>query len=460
MGDAANLPASLADGLSASFGDRFVTSEAIRLEHGKSETHFAPMPPDAVVYAGSTDEVVEAVKLCAEHGVPIVAYGAGTSVEGNALAPKGGVSLDLSRMTRIVAVNQEDFDCTVEAGVRREQLNEHLRDQGLFFPIDPGANATIGGMASTRASGTNAVRYGTMREAVLALTIVTAEGKVMRTSRRARKSSAGYDLTRLFVGSEGTLGIITEVTLRLHAIPEAISAATCSFETIGGAVDTVVQSIQLGIPLARVEILDDMQIRAVNKWSKMDLPELTTLFFEFHGSERYVAEQVETVRELASVNGGGEFRWAEKTEDRNALWKARHEAYYAAVNLRPGAIGWATDVCVPMSRLAECISETKADLQASNVPATILGHVGDGNFHVVFSMDPNSPDDLGEVKAINAKLVRRALEMDGTCTGEHGIGLGKQDWLVEELGDAVDLMRSVKRALDPQGILNPGKIFA
>ena len=455
-----NIPASLAEGLSAIFGDRFVTSEAIRLEHGKSETHFAPMPPDAVVYAQSTEEVVAAVKLCAEHGVPIVAYGAGTSVEGNALAPKGGVSLDLSRMTRIVAVNQEDFDCTVEAGVRREQLNEHLRDQGLFFPIDPGANATIGGMASTRASGTNAVRYGTMREAVLALTIVTAEGKVMRTSRRARKSSAGYDLTRLFVGSEGTLGIITEVTLRLHAIPEAISAATCSFETIGGAVDTVVQSIQLGIPLARVEILDDMQIRAVNRWSKMDLPELTTLFFEFHGSERYVAEQVQTVRELASANGGGEFRWAEKTEDRNALWKARHEAYYAAVNLRPGAIGWATDVCVPMSRLAECISETKSDLQASNVPATILGHVGDGNFHVVFSMDPNSPDDLGEVKAINAKLVRRALEMDGTCTGEHGIGLGKQDWLVEELGDAVDLMRSVKRALDPQGILNPGKIFA
>jgi len=460
VGDNANLPADLIEGLLASFGDRFVTSEAIRLEHGKSETHFEPMPPDAVVYAESTNEVVAAVKLCAEHGVPIVAYGAGTSVEGNALAPKGGVSLDLSRMTRIVAVNQDDFDCTVEAGVRREQLNEHLRDQGLFFPIDPGANATIGGMASTRASGTNAVRYGTMREAVLALTIVTADGRVMRTSRRARKSSAGYDLTRLFVGSEGTLGIITEVTLRLHAIPEAISAATCSFQTIGGAVDTVVQSIQLGIPLARVEILDDMQIRAVNKWSKMDLPELTTLFFEFHGSERYVTEQVETVRELASANAGGEFRWAEKTEDRNALWKARHEAYYAAVNLRPGGIGWATDVCVPMSRLAECIAETKTDLQASTVPATILGHVGDGNFHVVFSMDPNSPDDLVEVKAINAKLVRRALEMDGTCTGEHGIGLGKQDWLVEELGDAVDLMRSVKRALDPQGILNPGKIFA
>jgi D-lactate dehydrogenase (cytochrome) len=315
-------------------------------------------------------------------------------------------------------------------------------------------------MASTRASGTNAVRYGTMREAVLALTVVLADGRVIRTSRRARKSSAGYDLTRLFVGSEGTLGIITEITLRLHAIPEAISAATCSFATIGGAVDTVVQSIQLGVPLARVEILDDVQIRAVNRWSKLDLPELTTLFFEFHGSERYVAEQVETVRALAQANAGGEFRWAERPEDRSKLWKARHEAYYAAVNLRPGAIGWATDVCVPMSRLAECIGETKADLETSSVPATILGHVGDGNFHVVFSIDPGAPAELEEVKAINARLVQRALAMDGTCTGEHGIGLGKQEWLVEELGEAVDVMRSIKNCLDPKGILNPGKIFA
>ncbi|HEY1143477.1 MAG TPA: FAD-linked oxidase C-terminal domain-containing protein [Sphingomicrobium sp.] len=454
------LPDGLVEKLRELLGDRLQTGEAIRLEHGKSETHFAPMPPDAVAFAESTDDVVKIVRLCANAEVPMVPFGAGTSVEGNALAVRGGVSLDLSRMTRIIAVNPDDFDCTVEAGVRREQLNEYLRDQGLFFPIDPGANATIGGMASTRASGTNAVRYGTMRDAVLSLTIVTADGRVMRTARRARKSSAGYDLTRLLVGSEGTLGIITEVTLRLHAIPEAISAATCSFETIGGAVDTVVQSIQLGIPLARVEILDDVQIRAVNRWSRLDLPELTTLFFEFHGSERYVAEQIETVRELASANGGGEFRWAEKTEDRNALWKARHEAYYAAVNLRPGAIGWATDVCVPMSRLAECIGETKADLEASSIPATILGHVGDGNFHVVFSIDPNSPAELEEVSDINARLVRRALAMDGTCTGEHGIGLGKQDWLVEELGDAVDLMRSVKRALDPKDLLNPGKIFA
>jgi D-lactate dehydrogenase (cytochrome) len=453
------LPDGFVERLKQLLGDRLQTGEAIRLEHGKSETHFAPMPPDAVAFAESTDEVVFIVTVCAEMGVPVIPFGAGTSVEGNTLAVQGGLSLDLSRMTNIVAVNAEDFDCTVEAGVRREQLNEYLRDQGLFFPIDPGANATIGGMASTRASGTNAVRYGTMRDAVLSVTAVTATGEVIRTARRARKSSAGYDLTRLLVGSEGTLAIITEVTLRLHAIPEAISAATCSFDTIGGAVDTVVQSIQLGIPLARVEILDDMQIRAVNRWSKMDLPELTTLFFEFHGSERYVAEQVETVRELASANGGGEFRWAEKTEDRNALWKARHEAYYAAVNLRPGGVGWATDVCVPMSSLAECIAETKGELEASSIPATILGHVGDGNFHVVFSVDPNNADELEEVAAINARLIRRALAMDGTCTGEHGIGLGKQQWLVEELGEAVGLMRSIKRALDPQNLLNPGKVF-
>lgn len=448
------------DALGHLVGDRLHVGEAMRLEHGRSETHFAPMLPDAVVFAETTQEVAAVVRLCAEHRVPVIPFGAGSSVEGNTLAVHGGVSLDLSRMTRIIAVNTEDFDCTVEAGVRREQLNEHLRDQGLFFPIDPGANATIGGMASTRASGTNAVRYGTMREAVLSLTVVTADGQVIRTSRRARKSSAGYDLTRLFVGSEGTLGIITEVTVRLHAIPESIQAATCSFETIGGAVDTVVQSIQLGIPLARVEILDDMQIRAVNRWSKLDLPELTTLFFEFHGSERYVAEQIETVSALAAGNGGGEFRWAARTEERNALWKARHEAYYAAVNLRPGAIGWATDVCVPISRLAECIGETKHDLAASAIPATILGHVGDGNFHVVFSIDPDNPAELAEVKDINARMVRRALAMDGTCTGEHGIGLGKQDWLVEELGDAVGLMRSIKRALDPSNILNPGKVFA
>jgi D-lactate dehydrogenase (cytochrome) len=369
-------------------------------------------------------------------------------------------SIDTSRMNRILAVNPEDLDCTVEPGVTREALNQYLRDTGLFFPIDPGANATLGGMASTRASGTNAVRYGTMKDAVLSLEVVTPQGEVIRTARRARKSAAGYDLTRLYVGSEGTLGIITEVTLRLHPIPEAISAAVCSFDTLKGAVDTVVQSIQCGIPLARVEILDALQMRAVNRWSKLDYPEAPTLFFEFHGSENHVAEQVETVKALAEANGGGEFAWSNRPEERSKLWRARHEAYYAAVNLREGAVGWATDVCVPMSRLAECITETQDDLSGASMPATILGHVGDGNFHVVFSLDPNSADELAEVSALNARLVERALAMDGTCTGEHGIGLGKQEWLVAELGEAVEQMRVIKRAMDPQNILNPGKIFA
>ncbi len=453
------VPQQLLDELRAVFADRLQTNEAVCLAHGRSEAHFAPMPPDAVVYAHSTEDVVATVNACAKYGVPIIAFGAGTSIEGNALAARGGVTIDLSEMTEIVAVNAEDFDCTVQAGVRREQLNEHLRDMGLFFPIDPGANATIGGMASTRASGTNAVRYGTMREAVLSLKVVTPDGRVIRTSRRARKSAAGYDLTRLFVGSEGTLGIITEVTLRLHGIPEAISSAVCSFETLKGAVDTVVQSIQIGVPLARVEILDDMQMKAVNAWSKLDYPELTTLFFEFHGSTSYVEEQVATVRELAAMNGGGEFIWSNLPEERSKLWKARHEAYYAAINLRPGAIGWATDVCVPISRLAECITDTKADLEKASMPATILGHVGDGNFHVVFSIDPNAPEEMVEVEALNKKLVQRALDMDGTCTGEHGIGLGKQDCLIDELGEAVHLMRIIKRALDPNDLFNPGKIF-
>ena len=362
-------------------------------------------------------------------------------------------------MNAILEVNQEDFDCTVQAGVRREQLNEHLRDQGLFFPIDPGANATIGGMASTRASGTNAVRYGTMREAILSLRVVTPDGKVIRTARRARKSAAGYDLTRLMIGAEGTLGIITEITLRLHGIPEAISSAVCSFETLKGAVDTVVQSIQIGVPVARIEILDDAQVRACNAYSKLDYPEKTTLLFEFHGSERYVEEQVETVREIAGYNGGGEFLWSNLPEERNRLWKARHEAYYAAVNQRPGAVGWTTDVCVPISRLAECIVETKEDLATSSVPSPILGHVGDGNFHVIFAIDPKRPEEMIEVEALNDRIVARALAMDGTCTGEHGIGLGKQQFLVDELGDAVEMMRLIKRAIDPKDLFNPGKIF-
>ncbi len=454
------LPSGFLDRLEARFGDALQTGMAIREQHGSSETHFEAMLPDAVVFAQNTGDVVALVNLCSAADVPIVPFGAGTSIEGNAAAVVGGISLDMTRMDAILAVNSEDFDCVVQPGVRREQLNEYLRDQGLFFPIDPGANATLGGMASTRASGTNAVRYGTMKDAVLGLEVVTPQGKVIRTARRARKSAAGYDLTRLYVGSEGTLGIITQITLRLHPIPEAISSAVCSFDTLQGAVDTVVQSIQCGVPLARVEILDALQMRAVNIWSKLDYPETPTLFFEFHGSENFVAEQVATVSELAAANGGGEFAWSNLPEERSKLWRARHEAYYAAVNLRQGAIGWATDVCVPMSRLAECITETHKDLATASMPATILGHVGDGNFHVVFSLDPNAPDEFEEVEAINARLVERALAMDGTCTGEHGIGLGKQQWLVAELGEAVEQMRVIKRAFDPQNILNPGKIFA
>lgn len=454
------LPDGFIESLRGVFGDRLHLGEAMRAQHGASEAHFDTVLPDAVVFALSTEDVVAAVKLCGKAGVPIIAYGAGTSIEGNTTPVNGGLTIDLSRMDQIVQVNAEDFDVTVQAGVRREYLNEHLRDVGLFFPIDPGANATIGGMASTRASGTNAVRYGTMREAVLSLRVVTPDGRDIRTARRARKSAAGYDLTRLFVGSEGTLGIITEVTLRLHGIPESILSAVCSFETLAGAVDTVVQSIQLGVPLARVEILDDVQMRAVNAWSKLDYPEKTTLFFEFHGSERFVQEQVETVSALASANGGGAFQWSSLPEERAKLWKARHEAYYAAIGLRKGCVGWPTDVCVPISRLAECITETKKDLEAASIPGPILGHVGDGNFHVVFVIDPNKPEEAAEAEALNRRMVQRALDMDGTCTGEHGIGLGKQDWLVAELGEAVDIMRTIKRAMDPQNLLNPGKIFS
>jgi len=443
------------------FGDRLHLGEAMRAQHGGSETHFATALPDAVVFAHSTEEVVAVVKACTTARVPIVAYGAGTSVEGNTTPVRGGVCVDLSEMNQILAINPDDFDCTVQAGVRREELNVALRDVGLFFPIDPGANATIGGMASTRASGTNAVRYGTMREAILSLRVVTPDGRDIRTARRARKSAAGYDLTRLLIGAEGTLGIITEVTLRLHGIPEQISSAVCSFDTLAGAIDTVVQSIQLGIPLARVEILDDVQMKAVNQHSKLNYPELTTLFFEFHGSEHAVKEQIATVGDLARDNGGSEFHWSNLAEERARLWKARHQAFYAATAMRKGAIGWPTDVCVPIGRLAECINETKRDLEKASFPAPILGHVGDGNFHVIFVIDPNSAAEHKEAEALNERLVQRALDMDGTCTGEHGIGLGKQDWLVRELGeDGVDMMRTIKKAFDPQNLFNPGKIFA
>jgi len=454
------LPPGIVDDVRALIGERLQLGDAVRRQHGSSEAHYRAVLPDAVAFVHGTEEVAAIVRLCVAAGVPVIAFGAGTSLEGHVTPVRGGLTIDLGAMNAIVAVNAADFDCTVQAGVRRQALNEHLRDQGLCFPIDPGANATIGGMASTRASGTNAVRYGTMREAVLSLQVVMPDGRIVRTARRARKSAAGYDLTRLMIGAEGTLGIITEVTVRLHGIPEAISAAVCSFDTLGGAVDTVVQAIQLGVPLARVEILDDMQVRASNAYSKLDYPELTTLLFEFHGSTRSVAEQVETIRAIAGANGGGEFRWSNLPEARNRLWKARHEAYYAALALRPGCVGWTTDVCVPISRLAECIAATKAELQATTIPATILGHVGDGNFHVIFAIDPDAPQEMAEVEAINQRLVDRALAMDGTCTGEHGIGLGKQEALVAELGDAVDMMRVIKRALDPQDLFNPGKIFA
>ena len=453
------LPDGFVEQLRAIVGDRVHLGEAIRLQHGSSESHFAAVLPDAVVYAHSTEDVVAIVQACIAAEVPIIPFGAGTSIEGNTTPVRGGISLDLSEMNQILVVNPDDFDCTVQAGVRREQLNEHLRDMGLFFPIDPGANATLGGMASTRASGTNAVRYGTMREAILSLRVVTPDGREIRTARRARKSAAGYDLTRLMIGSEGTLGIITEVTLRLHGIPEQISAAVCGFDSIEGAVNTVVQSIQLGVPLARVEILDDVQMKAVNLRSGLGYPELTTLFFEFHGSPVGVAEQVENVKMLAEANNGGEFKWSNLPEERSKLWKARHEAYYAALALRPGSVGWATDVCVPIGRLAECITETKRDLEQTHIPAPILGHVGDGNFHVIFVLDPDRPEEQEEAERLNRRLVERALAMDGTCTGEHGIGLGKQDWLVEELGDAVEMMRVIKRAIDPKDLFNPGKIF-
>lgn len=453
------LPAGFLHVLGQRFGDALQLGEAVRAQHGASETHFATALPDAVLFAHSTEDVIALVDLCRAAKVPIVPFGAGTSIEGSATPVCGGVSLDMQGMNAILAVHAEDFDCVVQPGVRREELNSHLRDTGLFFPIDPGANATIGGMASTRASGTNAVRYGTMKDAVLGLAVVTAQGKLIRTSRRARKSAAGYDLTRLYVGSEGTLGVITEITLRLHPVPEEISAAVCGFATLRGAVDTVVESIQSGVPLARVELLDDVQMHAVNRWSKLGYPELPTLFFEFHGSPSHVAEQIDVVRAIAQANGGGDFAWSNLPEERTRLWRARHEAYYAAVNLRAGAIGWATDVCVPISRLAECITETRADLDASSIPGAIVGHVGDGNFHVIFSIDPDAPEEFEEVEAINGRLVERALAMDGTCTGEHGIGIGKQHWLREELGDAVEVMRQVKHALDPENLFNPGKIF-
>jgi D-lactate dehydrogenase (cytochrome) len=439
-------------------GDRLSTSAAICAQHGKDESYHAPHAPDAVAFAQSTEEIADVVALCAEYQTPVIAFGTGTSLEGHVAALKGGVCIDLSQMNRVLRVNAEDLDATVEAGVTRKQLNEYLRDTGLFFPIDPGADASIGGMAATRASGTNAVRYGTMRENVLSLTIVLPDGKVIRTAQRARKSAAGYDLTRLFVGSEGTLGIITEVTVRLYGIPEAISAAVCAFPTIADAVDTVILTIQNGVPVARIELLDEAQIDAINKYSKLDHKVAPTLFFEFHGTEAGVAEQTELVKAIAAEHGGDDFRWATTQEERSKLWQARHDAYYAALALRPGSKGWPTDVCVPISRLAECIAETKRDLAQSTIPSALAGHVGDGNFHLIFMIDPQQPEEIAEASRLNDRMVARALAMEGTCTGEHGIGYGKMDFMVAEHGPALDVMRSIKQALDPLGIMNPGKI--
>ncbi len=459
MNDAApRLNDDLLDVLREIAGDRVSTAEAVRDHHGHDESYHPGVPPDAVVFAESTEEVAAIVRACADRDVPVIPYGTGTSLEGHVAAIHGGVCIDLSRMDKVLAVNAADLDCVVQAGVTRKALNTFLRDTGLFFPVDPGADASLGGMTATRASGTNAVRYGTMRENVLALTVVSADGRIIRTASRARKSAAGYDLTRLFVGSEGTLGVITEITLKLYGIPEAISAAVAGFPDLESAVNTVILTIQSGIPVARIELLDEAQMDAVNRYSDLDYPVRPTLFFEFHGSDRGVVEQVEAVKAIAGDFGADDFRWATHAEDRNKLWQARHDAYYACLALRPGAKGIATDVCVPISRLAECILETRKDIDASGLLAPIVGHVGDGNFHLVLVVDPDDADEMHRAKALNDRMIMRALAMDGTCTGEHGVGQGKMDFLIAEHGEAVSLMRDLKRAFDPKNIMNPGKI--
>ena len=454
------LPAEMSEALRARFGDRFSVANAVRDHHGNDESPYPSMLPDGVVFAQSTEDVVAVVNLCNQHGVPLIAYGAGSSLEGHILAIEGGISLDMTQMNKIVVLHAEDQTVTVQAGLTRKQLNEQIRDSGLFFPIDPGADASLGGMSATRASGTNAVRYGTMRENVVSLTVVTAQGKVIRTSRRARKSSAGYDLTRLFVGSEGTLGIITEVTVKLYPQPEAVSAAVCNFPTVHEAVQSVIQTIQLGVPVARVELMDANAVMAGNRYAKLTLRETPLLLFEFHGSEASVKEQAQTVQELAKDCGGMDFEWAERPEDRNRLWTARHNAYFAGLQLRPGCRASTTDVCVPISRLAECIDEATRLLEKASFPSTIVGHVGDGNFHVLMLLDPDSQEEWEESERLNHHLVTQAIEADGTCTGEHGIGLHKKQFMAHEHGeDVLDLMRSLKHAFDPNNILNPGKIL-
>ena len=440
-------------------GDRLSTAAPVREQHGRDASYHPCMPPDAVAFAQSTEEVSEMVKVCARHKVPIVPFGAGTGLEGHVAALHGGVCIDLSRMNQIVEVNTGDLDATVQAGVTHQQLNEHLRGRGLFFSVDPGANATIGGMTATRASGTNSVRYGTMRENVLSLKVVLPDGRVIHTARRARKSAAGYDLTRLFVGAEGTLGVITEVTVRLHGVPAAISSAVCSFSSVDAAVIVVIKTIQAGVPVARIELADAVQMDAINKYSKLDLPVAPTLWLEFHGTDAGVAEQAKVVQIIASQNGGTYFSWATKLEDRQKLWRARHDAAYANKALRAGAQLLATDVCVPISRLAECITETRKDLAGSFLPAPIVGHAGDGNFHISFVLNPNDPKEIAEAERLSQRLVHRALSLDGTCTGEHGIGCGKIDFLIAEHGEAVNVMRAIKTAIDPDNLMNPGKIL-
>jgi D-lactate dehydrogenase (cytochrome) len=446
--------------LAARFGDRFSTGTALREQHAHTLTWIKGEPPDAVVFADTTPDVIEVVKLCAEARVPVIAYGTGTSLEGHVNAPFGGISLDLSRMNRILAVHAEDFDCVVEPGVTRKALNEHLRDNGLFFPIDPGADASLGGMAATRASGTNAVRYGTMRDNVLSLTAVMADGTLIKTGNRARKSASGYDLTGLLVGSEGTLGIITELTLKLHGIPETVLSAVCPFASIEGACNATIAAMQMGLPLARIELADEVQIRACNAYSHLTLAEQPTLFLEFHGTATSAREQVESFAEIARSQGGGEFRWAERAEDRSKLWQARHDAYWAVRGLRPGAEVVTTDICVPISALAACVGETHADIESTGLLAPIVGHVGDGNFHVMPLFDASSASERRVVQGFLDRLVERALRMDGTCSGEHGIGQGKIRYLAQEHGPGVDVMIAIKKALDPLNILNPGKIFA
>jgi D-lactate dehydrogenase (cytochrome) len=453
------VPSELLQDLSGRFEERFSTVESIRDRHGRDESPYDTTPPDCVVYLTTGAEVAEVVRMCARHRVPIIAYGAGTSVEGHIMAVEGGVSIDLSRMNKVLAVDAEDLTATVEAGVTRKQLNAAIQETGLFFPVDPGADATLGGMAATRASGSNAVRYGTMRENVVGLRVVTADGEIIRTARRAKKSSAGYDLTRIFVGSEGTLGIITEVTVRLYPQPEAMSAAVCPFPEVAGAVNTVIRTIQRGVPIARAELLDALSVTAVNRYSNTTLKEQPTLFLEFHGTPASVEQQAETVQQIAKEHGGHDFEWAVDPEDRMRLWDARHTAFLACLQLRPGARAFTTDACVPISRLADCITETIEDTRMSSLPCPILGHVGDGNFHCIIIADPSNPAEMEEAERLNHRIMRRALAMDGTCTGEHGVGIHKIALLNEEFGDpGVDLMRRLKMAWDPLNILNPGKI--